>query len=223
MNKAIRILLSIPKTVVLNFRLFPLRQAVKLPLFISYDTDVSVKGRVELPVDVPVKTAMIRFGFLCALACDTNSKSRLVVKRNGVLRFMGEAHLGHGTRLVVREGAEAVLGDNFAISSNTTIQCYNKVQFGKNVQFSWECLLMDSDTHKIIGPDGEVMNPDAPVIVGDNVWIGSRVTILKGVRIPDDTVIGACSLVVSDKDLTDHSVIAGQPARSIRTVSGWKL
>ena len=155
MNKTIRILLSLPKTVILNFKVLPFSQAVKLPLFVSYDTDLSIKGRIEIAPDAKVRTAMVRFGFLCALACDTNSRTRLHVQKGGVLRFMGDAHLGHGTRMIVREGAEMVLGDNFAVSSNSTIQCYDKVVFGSDVQFAWECLVMDSDTHNILDEDGK--------------------------------------------------------------------
>lgn len=223
MNKTIRILLSLPKTVLLNFKALPFIQAVKLPLFVSYDTDLSIKGRIEIAPDAKVRTAMVRFGFLCALACDTNSRTRLHVQKDGVLRFMGDAHLGHGTRMIVREGAEMILGDNFAVSSNSTIQCYSKVVFGSDVQFAWECLVMDSDTHNILDEDGKVINHPSPVYVGNRVWIGARSTILKGSSIPDDTVIGACSLVVAGRELKDHSVIAGQPARSIRTIGGWSL
>ena len=74
---------------------------------------------------------------------------------------------------------------------------------------------MDADFHEI--------NPDTrnrsvglvkPVSVGDNVWIGSRVMILKGASIGDNSIIGAMSLVTSS--IPANCVAAGVPAKVIR-------
>ena len=219
MNK-LRILLSLPKTVWLNFRHLPFKQAIKLPLFISYDTDISVKGKIV--IEGNVRTAMIRMGFLCALACDTKEQTRLCIQKNGILRFLGEAHIGHGTRLIVRSNAKMTLGDNFAVSSNSTIQCYEKITFGRDIQFAWDCLVMDSDTHSIYDPEGNWMNPPKEIVFGDKVWIGCRSTILKGTIIPSNSVIGACSFVTGSK-FDDNTIIAGSPAKSIKCIGSWKL
>lgn len=56
----------------------------------------------------------------------------------------------------------------------------------------------------------------APVVLGDNVWIGANVTILPGVTIGDDAVIGAASLVT--KDIPAGAVAVGAPARVVRWV-----
>lgn len=56
-----------------------------------------------------------------------------------------------------------------------------------------------------------------PVIVGKNVWIGNNVTILKGSVIGDNCIIGACS-VVTGKCFAENTVLAGNPAKEIRTL-----
>lgn len=56
----------------------------------------------------------------------------------------------------------------------------------------------------------------APIVLGDNVWIGANVTILPGVTIGDDAVIGAASLVT--KDIPAGAVAVGAPARVVRWV-----
>lgn len=218
--KILNILLSLPKTVLFNISHLPFKQAIKLPIFISYDTDISVKGKIS--IEANVHTAMIRMGFLCALSCDTKEQTRLCVQKGGSLLFKGEAHLGHGTRLIVRPDAEMILGDNFAVSSNSTIQCYKKITFGRDIQFAWDCLVMDSDTHSIFDESGNIMNESRAISFGDKVWIGCRCTILKGVNIPSNTVIGACSFVTGNK--FEHStIIAGSPAKSIKCIDSWKL
>jgi acetyltransferase-like isoleucine patch superfamily enzyme len=76
----------------------------------------------------------------------------------------------------------------------------------------------DTDFH-VIDPKERLISPNEnakskEVIIGRNVWIGANSTILKGVVIGDDSVVGACSLVISD--IPSSSLFAGNPARMIR-------
>lgn len=52
------------------------------------------------------------------------------------------------------------------------------------------------------------------VIIGRNVWIGARVTILKGIKINDSSIVGAGSVIT--KDVPEFSIVAGNPAKFIR-------
>lgn len=56
----------------------------------------------------------------------------------------------------------------------------------------------------------------APIVVGRNVWIGSNSTILSGVTIGENAVVAAASVVT--KDVPANSVVAGSPARAVRTI-----
>lgn len=79
---------------------------------------------------------------------------------------------------------------------------------------------MDSDLHPI-GVDGEPPTPTtASITLGDRVLIGSRCSILKGVTIADGCVVAAGS-VVTRSEHTPGSLLAGVPARAVRTGVTW--
>lgn len=108
------------------------------------------------------------------------------------------------------------------MTANSTIMCKHSVSFGCNVLMSWDILVMDTDTHHIYNGDStEPCNPPAPIVIGNNVWIGCRSTILKGAVVPDGSVIAAGSLVTRQLDST-NSIIAGSPACVIRTGISWQ-
>lgn len=151
-----------------------------------------------------------------------NEKTVINVRKGGTIVFEGTAHIGRGTKIHVANGATLLLGDNFAISASTSINCYNSISFGRDIQFAWDCLVMDSDTHNIYDESGNRINENRPIVFGDKIWIGCRSTILKGTVIPDGCVIGACSLV-SGRKFEENTIIAGSPAKSIKKIGSWKL
>ena len=76
---------------------------------------------------------------------------------------------------------------------------------------------MDSDAHFI---EYEGYEPTKPVIIEDDVWIGTRVTILKGVTVGKGAIIGACSVVT--KDVPPHSIVVGNPAKVVKENVTWR-
>mgnify|MGYP006346867279 CR=1 FL=1 len=214
------VILSIPKTIIFNLRHLPIKQAVKLPVWVHYRTQVNVKGRIELPK--VVKPFMIRIGFHTCEECNYYDETRLSISTGGVLRFDGTAHIGRGSKIVVASDGEMILGDNVAISASSTIVSYKKIVFGRDIQFSWDCLVMDSDTHNIYNEAGLISNPAREIRFGDKVWICNGCMILKGTEIPSNSVIGAHS-VVSGKHFEENSIIAGSPAKTIKKIKSWSL
>ena len=76
------------------------------------------------------------------------------------------------------------------------------------------------DSHSIINSDKNVrINPDGNVNIGDHVWIGQEVIILKNTHIGDNCVIGIRSLVT--KDFGENLLVAGIPAKIIKQKINW--
>lgn len=98
-----------------------------------------------------------------------------------------------------------------------------KVHIGKDCLFSNTIRIRTSDSHSIYDKTtGERLNFGEDVIIGDHVWICENVQILKGAHIKHDSVVGAGS-VVTGKTFPSNSVIAGNPAKIIKTNVNWKV
>ena len=221
MMKKWEIIRSMPKTIWFNFKYLPIRQAIKLPIWVTYKSRINIKGKIIIDVK-SVKPAMIRFGFHRVPICDYKSSSQIIISHHGTLIFKGTAHIGQGTKIYVNNDGRLILGDNFAISSNTQLNCFKEIVFGRDIQFAWDCLVMDSDTHNIFDKDDKIVNSDQTIVFGDKIWIGCRCTILKGSKIPSNTVIGAESLITKQL-FKENTIIAGNPAKSIKEIGGWYL
>ena len=92
---------------------------------------------------------------------------------------------------------------------------------GNNSIISWDCLILDTDFHRIY-KDGNIINENKLIEIGNHVWIGAKSTIFKGTKIADGSVIGAgsfCTGLLSD----EKSIYAGQPAKLIKKNINWEI
>jgi maltose O-acetyltransferase len=84
-------------------------------------------------------------------------------------------------------------------------------------QIGDQVAIYDCDFHEINPSTRDrSYGPTSPVVIGNNVWLGSRVIVLKGVTIGDNSVVGAMSVVT--KSIPANCVAAGIPARIIRHI-----
>lgn len=102
---------------------------------------------------------------------------------------------GGGSRIA--NMGNLAFGSNTSITANTSIICKKNIVIGDNCLFSWDILVMDTDFHSIKDTEGNILNPDHLINIEDHCWIGCRSTILKGARIPKNSVIAANSVVTS--------------------------
>lgn len=221
MSKLIKFLKRITvKSVYFNFKYLPLKDAIKFPFLISRNVlFLETKGRIK--IDAPIKTGMIQIGYGKIGIFDMN-RSRSIWQVSGEVTFKGKAHIGHGTKISVNKDAHLEFGNNFAVTAESEIVTQKNIQFGDNVLISWNCLIMDTDFHKIYDQTGKLINSPEPIIVGKNVWIGCRNVILKGSKISDGSIIGANSF--PNKDISDKSgIFAGNPIRFIKGNVSWEI
>ena len=151
-------------------------------------------------------------------------------------------------RAFMGEGSILDIGENFRVRFNSTIDARAdnvSVRIGKNANVgeliisagdeprlsldigdnflaSIGCYIRLADGHTIFDLEsGEILNhPTAGIKIGNHVWCGYNTTILKNTEIPSDCIIGAGSIVSGFK-FQNNSIIAGVPAKVIRTGVGW--
>jgi acetyltransferase-like isoleucine patch superfamily enzyme len=122
--------------------------------------------------------------------------------------------------LQVKKDATFIIGDNSGLSG-TMIFCSDKIEIGDNVMIGGGCRIFDTDFHPIqaskrLSPKTVNDGAKAPVIIEDNVFIGTNCIIGKGVRIGQGSVIAAGSVVV--KSIPANEIWGGNPARFIRKI-----
>lgn len=117
------------------------------------------------------------------------------------------------TKLLVHSGATLTIGDHSRING-VHIAVLKEVRIGRYVRIAPYTIILDGDFHDIYDHYKEGAN--SPVIIGDHVWIATRVIILKGVHIGEGSVVAAGSLVT--RDVPPYSVVAGVPAKVIKTM-----
>ena len=113
-------------------------------------------------------------------------------------------------------GYNIEIGENFYSNHNLIILDENSVTFGDNVLVGPNCAFYTS-THPFsaeIRMSGKKMSK--PIKIGNNVWICGNVTVLPGVSIGDNSIIGAGSVV--SKDIPSNVLALGIPCRVIKNI-----
>lgn len=111
----------------------------------------------------------------------------------------------------VHQNASLTIGNNCGFSA-TSIGCFEAISIGNNVRVGANTTITDSDWH---ASDSRTHGPK-PVRIGNDVWVGANVMILKGVSIGNNVIIGAGSVVSTD--IPDNCIAVGNPCRVKRQI-----
>lgn len=118
---------------------------------------------------------------------------------------------------LISDGGTIVVHDNVHIHPGTVIRSMNYIEIGKYCDIGGESYIQDHNSESLNYLDrreqkGTILN--APIKIGNDVWIGRRVAIFKGVTIGDRAVIGANAVVT--RDIPSDVVAVGNPTRVVK-------
>lgn len=170
----------------------------------NYDSDL---------IDMRTKCADLCYEFNMCRPSDVTKQQEVLHKLFGQIKgnvvVTAPFYCDYGVNISVDE--------NFYTNHNVTILDGAKVTFGDNVFIAPDCMFSTAG-HSI---DTEQRNLGLeialPITVGDNVWIGTNVSVLPGVTIGSNVVIGAGSVV--NRNIPDGVIAAGNPCRVIRKIT----
>jgi acetyltransferase-like isoleucine patch superfamily enzyme len=145
----------------------------------------------------------------------------------GCIIKIGKFSIVNGFLSCQKFGAAIILGDNVFVGGNVTILSTLSIVIGSNVLIAQDCYITDTDGHSI---DKKIRCNDVPnrwagikdwenvnskcVRIGNDVWIGPKAIILKGVTVGEGAIIGAGSIVT--KDVPSNVFVGGNPAQIIK-------
>jgi len=115
--------------------------------------------------------------------------------------------------------AEITFDEGSAMTGGSITARSKSIRIGRRTMIGPDCLITDSDFHTAWPPESRGDyggdEADAAVTLGNNVWLGARCIVLKGVTIGDNSIVAAGSVVV--KSIAPNSLAAGNPASVVKT------
>lgn len=164
-------------------------------------------------IESRIKCADLCYEFNQCRPSDTEKQIEIIKKIIGCVK----GSFGITAPFYCDYGSNITIGDNFYANHNCTILDGAKVTFGNNV-FIAPNVVFTTAGHAIDREQrAKGLEIALPITVGDDVWIGTNVSVLPEVSIGSNTIIGAGSVV--NKDIPDGVIAAGVPCKVIRRIT----
>lgn len=183
----------------------------------GYKKGLRISGQVKFRLNRNARIKIVENGHL-DLGCDALSYRQnplwLRMDHNSRFEVDGDASIYYDGDIIIFNNGVLKMGNSF-INSHCKIRCHNRITIGDRCAISHDFTIMDSNAHTI-----NSQKKTSEVVIGDHVWIGTRVTILPGVHIGNGAVIGAGTVVT--RDIPSNSLAVGCPARVIKENVDWK-
>lgn len=160
---------------------------------------------------------------------DLNARSDCGADRQGLIQIGRNCRI-YGRLLTQDEGTISI-GDNTCIYERSFVGSVESIRIGSCVIISNHVHIFDNNNHPtspkireqmcVNGFDGDPWRwshaESKPIVIEDNVWIGEYAAVLKGVRIGRGSVVASHAVVT--KDVPPYSIVAGNPAKVVKTLA----
>lgn len=210
-------IISIIKTLYVNYKCLPLKQAIHLPITVSADTKFLsplFKGCFVIKSD-SIKQGMILIGSQKG-SFNGGGTNIIDIKKKGKIVFKGKCNLHAGIKLICSSGACIIFGTDSWINYDCIINSRLEIIFGEKFLCGWSCSFLDWDGHDIVSIPAEVvLNAPKPIIIGNHCWVSANATILKGVHLADETIIPYGSIIAKSNE-TPYCCFGGAPNRILK-------
>ena len=154
------------------------------------------------------------------------SNSKLLIKGSNNRVEIGSDGFINGLVITVEgDNNKVYIGDKAFVLDDTRMIAVDgsTLHIGNECMFSDRIDIRTTDNHAIIDMDtSKRINFEENITIGDKVWIGTGVNILKGSLLPDGTIVGARS-VVTKQFQCENTIVVGNPARVVKDNVRWTM
>lgn len=152
--------------------------------------------------------------------------SKIIIDANSAVLEFAESPDITNLSVFVRNGTGQFLkwGKGTTITGGYIELCETNasVVIGNNCMIGWHISIVATDFHAVLDRNtGTVLNGPGHVVIGDNCWLGHGARLLKNAKIPNNTIIGA-ETVVTKKFFEEWTVLGGNPARIVKREVTWR-
>lgn len=225
MNKFLKLILSVPKSLYFNIRILGFKKGIKLPILVGYNTIIKEVHKGCITIPDKFKFGMVKIGINHGTdgIFEGSIKSFIKISKESQIIFKGNADFKEGISLLATYGGRIILGDKFSCNRGCYISSDNLIEIGEDVMFGWNVHIRTSDGHPIyyLNNLNQRINENKTVLIGNHVWIASEAKVLKGTSVPDFCIVGFASCTTktfSEK----NSIIAGSPAKVVKSAIYWE-
>lgn len=199
-------------------RYLPFSQAKKIPILIHPSVHVQKLHKGDIIIKGKTWRGMIAIGFDGTIG-RSSKKSLIYVTSGGHIIFQGYACISRGCQLVIYQG-NLTFGAKITINGDCFFSCYDNITLGNDIICGWNVSFITTNGHSI-AIDGIEKEKDAPIVIGNHVWIGADSVINKGVAIPKGCVCAHHSNVTKSFD-EENCLYGGFPAKKLKSNVTWK-
>lgn len=204
--------LNLWSTFFFNFRAFPLKIALKFPVYV-YGSATLIRVGTIIIKDEHIYKGMIHLGedFFKATQKTIFNNWGTITIGSGV-RIRAGVNLFNRGRICINSGTR--IGENVYISIS------KELKIGEKTSIGYCSSIVDSDDHYIVNINtGEVKRNDKAIVIGHNCWLGSQTYVKKGVVLPNYIIVASSNcLLVKDYTSTfsEYSIVGGNPVRILK-------
>lgn len=212
---------AIPTSLYFNFHYLPFKQAIRFPILVKKSHIYAAKGKII--IDAPIKFGMIKLGGYGGHMYPNNGIHW--TQWGGTIIFKGKCQISNNSFIVQGKGSTLIFGDNFIATTSLRLLCFKYIEFGKNIQCGWDCLIMDSNFHRLYDIKKErFIKAYGPIKIGDNNWFAAHCKVMHSVTTPEHCIFGMGSVVTRGGKYESYCIHGGNPihilTRDVMMING---
>ena len=215
----VRIFKIFIKSLYFNFKIFGLK-GLKMYCIVGPNIRFGSLSRNSISFDNPsfgclrlgVGYGSFKKGYNLTGYVNLEKGARLVVK--------GKAFFGSGMVLNVSKGAYVELGNDFSANYSCMLSIAKGFRCGENLRLGWDVNILDSDGHSVVDLNNIRQNENKEIIIGNNVWIAAKATIMKGIQLADNNIVPYGSVILKSNQKM-KCLWGGNPNRVLKENVMW--